>query len=91
MVSPKENRGLTADCGKLGRPGETVPWGGWRMDVAGQPVAAGRGPAEALSGDPLLEVRSVSKLFGGTQALDAVSMGVSSGEIVALLGENGAG
>jgi ribose transport system ATP-binding protein len=61
------------------------------MDVAGQPVAAGRGPAEALSGDPLLEVRRVSKLFGGTQALDAVSMNVSAGEIVALLGENGAG
>ena len=39
----------------------------------------------------MLEVRNVSKRFGGTQALDDVSMAVSGGEIVALLGENGAG
>jgi ribose transport system ATP-binding protein len=59
------------------------------MDVARQPVEGGRG-APAPS-DPLLKVRNVSKLFGGTQALDDVSMDVSGGEIVALLGENGAG
>ncbi len=39
----------------------------------------------------MLEVRSVSKRFGGTQALDDVSMNVGRGEVVALLGENGAG
>lgn len=33
----------------------------------------------------------VSKSFGGTQALNAVSLHVERGEIVALLGENGAG
>ena len=40
---------------------------------------------------PLLAVRGVSKQFGGTRALDAVSLTVGRGEIVALLGENGAG
>lgn len=34
---------------------------------------------------------SISKAFGGTQALNDVSMHVERGEIVALLGENGAG
>lgn len=46
---------------------------------------------DARSDAPLLSVRDVSKLFGGTQALASVSMTVGAGEIVALLGENGAG
>lgn len=33
----------------------------------------------------------ISKTFGGTKALNAVTMNVGRGEIVALLGENGAG
>ena len=39
----------------------------------------------------MLEMRGVSKRFGGTQALDDVAMSVARGEVVALLGENGAG
>jgi simple sugar transport system ATP-binding protein len=39
----------------------------------------------------LLEVRSISKRFGGVQALDNVSMSVCRGEVVALAGDNGAG
>ena len=42
-------------------------------------------------GASLLEIRGVSKRFGGTQAVDDVSFDVRAGEIVALLGENGAG
>ncbi len=38
-----------------------------------------------------LAVTDVSKRFGGTRALDRVSLHVGAGEIVALLGENGAG
>ena len=39
----------------------------------------------------MLEARDISKRFGGTQALNRVSMSVGRGEVVALLGENGAG
>ena len=39
----------------------------------------------------LLEMRGVSKTFGGTQALLDAQITVGAGEIVALLGENGAG
>ena len=46
----------------------------------GQPVAA-----------PLLDVRALSKRFGGLQATDAVDLQVLAGEIHALIGPNGAG
>ena len=39
----------------------------------------------------MLEVRSVSRHFGGVMAVDAVSMAVRAGEIVGLIGPNGAG
>jgi rhamnose transport system ATP-binding protein len=40
---------------------------------------------------PTVELRDVSKRFGATQALDAVSLPLRAGEIRALVGENGAG
>ncbi len=40
---------------------------------------------------PYLEVRNVSKTFGGAKALDRVSLHVDRGEVLAIAGENGAG
>jgi ribose transport system ATP-binding protein len=40
---------------------------------------------------PLLSVRGVSKAFPGVQALDEVDLEVSAGEVLVLVGENGAG
>ncbi len=40
---------------------------------------------------PILRFDAVSKRFGGTQAVDRVTLEVHGGEILALLGENGAG
>jgi simple sugar transport system ATP-binding protein len=40
---------------------------------------------------PMLELRNISKRYGGLQALDDVTFWIGHGEIVGLLGDNGAG
>jgi branched-chain amino acid transport system ATP-binding protein len=40
---------------------------------------------------PLLEVRALSKSFGGLRALDAVDLTLATGEILGVIGPNGAG
>lgn len=48
--------------------------------------------AEAGSdGEPVLEVRGVSRSFGGIRAVDDASLHVDDGEIVGIIGANGAG
>lgn len=45
----------------------------------------------ASGGDWLLEVRGLSKSFPGVKALDGVSLRLRAGEVLAVIGENGAG
>ena len=44
-----------------------------------------------MSGEPLLELRGVSKSFGSVQALYQVEFRALPGEVMALVGDNGAG
>lgn len=44
-----------------------------------------------MTDSPLLEMRGISKRFGGVVALNDVSLTVKRDEVVALIGENGAG
>ena len=53
--------------------------------------APGVGPASGGDGSPVIEARNVVKRFGGTVAVDDVSIAVAPGEIHGLVGENGAG
>ena len=41
--------------------------------------------------EPIIELRNVSKTFGGITALNSVSLEVNEGEVVGLIGDNGAG
>ncbi len=44
-----------------------------------------------MSREPLIRCREISKRFGGTVALDRVSLEIQRGELRAIVGENGAG
>ncbi|MCA9879231.1 MAG: ATP-binding cassette domain-containing protein, partial [Thermomicrobiales bacterium] len=60
--------------------------------MTSDPAATAPSPAAAQAGAaPVLEMSHISKSFGGTQALEDVSLQLYSGQIHALLGENGAG
>ena len=41
--------------------------------------------------EPIIELRNISKKFGGITALNSVSLEVNEGEVVGLIGDNGAG
>jgi len=47
--------------------------------------------SDNVDGEYILEVKNLSKRFGGIQALESVNLDVRYGEVHALVGENGAG
>ena len=54
-------------------------------------VSAGAALAEGARMTPLLEVRGITKRFGGLLAVSDVSFSIAEGEILGLIGPNGAG
>ncbi len=68
-----------------------------RGKPAGSPVSAGVAPLpvsaarKAVSDQIILEVRGLSKNFGGLKAVDEVSFRVRQGMILGIIGPNGAG
>ncbi|MGC5019186.1 ABC transporter permease subunit [Micromonospora sp. DT47] len=55
----------------------------------GSPLLAREG--RPVAGEPLLEVRDLTRRFGGVTAVSGVSFDVRAGEIFGLIGPNGAG
>ncbi len=61
------------------------------IDLSAPPLPKRPAGEKGEKGAPLLEVKGVSKRFGGLVAVDDVSFSVRGGEIVGLIGPNGAG
>jgi branched-chain amino acid transport system permease protein len=69
-----------------------VRWLPQRDEARAVPAAAALPRRDVpAAGTVLLEVRDVSKKFGGLVANDRMSLAVAAGEILALIGPNGAG
>jgi rhamnose transport system ATP-binding protein len=64
------------------------------MPAVAEPVARtdeSAPSAEAAGGQPILELRGISKSFPGVKALENVGLILTAGRVTALIGENGAG
>jgi branched-chain amino acid transport system permease protein len=79
-------------------PVRRVPGTALALVRAAAPSGSREGTARAMRGgrpdagtQPLLQVRGVSKRFGGVLALADVTLEIRGGEIVSLIGPNGAG
>lgn len=73
---------------------ESIPVSRGAMKTTGMTVGSGgtfKGLVDDSSSVPVVEMRNVSKGFGGVQALRNIDLKLYPGQIVGLLGENGAG
>jgi simple sugar transport system ATP-binding protein len=59
---------------------------GTHPDAGGEPV-----PAPSAGEPPILEARDIVKTFGHVHALRDANFSAHAGEVVALIGDNGAG
>ena len=86
LIAPEGLYWKIRDVAQRQRSGE----GGLSLTVS-EEADAGGGPTHDLSGRIMLEVKGVSKAFGGVQAVDDVSFTVPEGAIIGIIGPNGAG
>jgi polar amino acid transport system permease protein len=54
-------------------------------------AAVARTPPPTHSGQPIVDIRGISKSFGTKRVLNDVSLGVHEGEVVSIIGPSGAG
>jgi branched-chain amino acid transport system permease protein len=74
--------------GLFGR-GRTRRWPEGHAGRSAVPIV--QAPTVVRTGAPLLELRGISKRFGGVQALDTIDLVAAAGEIHGIIGPNGAG
>ncbi len=78
---------FTDQTGALGRPGGAAV----TRDRALAELQTVASADSLVAGEPLLEIKGVSKRFGGLVAVDGADLTVRKGTITALIGPNGSG
>jgi ABC-type branched-subunit amino acid transport system ATPase component/ABC-type branched-subunit amino acid transport system permease subunit len=78
-------------AGKAGLVGARIGSGGSLSSLTGRLELVERVEGAAPSGKPLLEVRDLTRHFGGVKAVDGASFTVPEGSITGLIGPNGSG
>lgn len=68
---------------------DTATYG--RSDTATPSAASGAAGTDRAGGDPALRLEEVTKRFGATVAVNAVSVDVAAGELLAVVGPSGCG
>ena len=93
LFLPRGIAGLFAREGRALAPARssTLPSSPPPSLPASAPPSAGQVSVARAHTGPLLEIRGVTKQFGGVRAVHDCSFGVADGEIKAVIGPNGAG
>ncbi len=78
-------------AGRAGLVGARIGSGGSLASLTGRLQLVERVEGEAPSEKPLLEVRNLTRHFGGVKAVDGASFTVPEGSITGLIGPNGSG
>jgi ABC-type sugar transport system ATPase subunit len=79
-------------CPFASADGHNDLWPAKPMSTSGNPLSTNGDAAPAAAGGaPLLSLRQITKAFGPVRALTAVDLDVASGQVTALVGDNGAG
>ena len=93
LFLPRGIAGLFARGGRALAPARSSTWPSEPPPSvrASAPSSAGPVSAARAHAGPLLEIRGVTKQFGGVRAVYDCSFGVADGEIKAVIGPNGAG
>src|SRR5262249_5169250 len=94
----RQHRRRHCCCRPAGQPAGIVPRGCRLPHADLRPGTPGADPlpATGLVGngmmlEPLLEVRGLTRRFGGVTAVDAFDLTLRAGELVSIIGPNGAG
>ena len=92
LLARRERQRVTAVNEDRSAAGEAdAPGLGGPVQLASDPARAASAAAGGNAPTSILECRNLARAFGAVQAVRDVSFGVSRGEVVALVGDNGAG
>lgn len=91
LLVPEGAIGIMRRIGAIAGLGAWLPAKRQDLAVPRPPATVTAGPRAPTPGDPVLEVKGLSKSYSGVKALRDISITIAPGTVHALIGPNGAG